>query len=160
MNEIYTTLVPLITEILRAVIAIVFSAIIIPWVVRYAIPWLKEKRIYDFVKKLVRAAEKLGEVGTIDKSSKLDYVISILEKKGIEVDAEMRAMIESAVGDLDDELSHNMLSLIDAINRAEDAAELCYDEGKITVTEPEPEADDEEITDAGEPCGACEVSAE
>lgn len=65
------------------------------------IPWLKEKRLYDTVKKFVQAAEKLGDVGTIPKGNKKDYVVQLLENKGITVTPEIDALIESAVKELD-----------------------------------------------------------
>ena len=65
------------------------------------IPWLKEKHLYDTVKKFVQAAEKLGDVGTIPKANKKAHVIRILENKGIKVTPEIDALIESAVLELD-----------------------------------------------------------
>ena len=65
------------------------------------IPWLKEKHLYDTVKKFVQAAAKLGDVGTIPKANKKAHVIRLLENKGIKVTPEIDAMIESAVLELD-----------------------------------------------------------
>ena len=146
MNEIYTTLIPICVDVLRGLIALVFSVVLIPWVVKTGIPWLKEKKLYTFIKKVVRAAEKLGESGTISKGAKLDYVMAILQKNGVEVDATVRALIESAVGDLDDEVTHGMMSLVDAINNADTASELFYSEGKVTTVEMDsrPDEDDED----------------
>lgn len=150
MNEFYATLIPVLSDILRALITLVFSAVIIPWVVKTVIPWMKEKRIYDFVKRVVRAAEKLADAGTISKESKLDYGISILEKNGIKVDATVRAMIESAVGDLDDEVARNMVSLVDAINEADIATEILYSGGKVVSAEMDSRTDDEDDNDEDE----------
>lgn len=148
MNVDISTLIPAITDILKAVIAIVFSCVVLPWVVKTAIPWMKEKRVYDFVKKIVLAAEKLAEAGTIGKESKLDYVTAVLKKRGIEVDAAMRALIECAVAELDYELTHSMMSLVDAINNADDASEFFYTKGKVRTVEMDSRADGEEESGA------------
>ena len=148
MNEVYTALIPVAVDVLRGLIALVFSAIVLPWLVKTAIPWLKEKKMYEFIKKVVRAAEKLGESGTISKEAKLDYVIAVLQKNGIKVDATVRALIESAVGDLDDELTHGMMSLVDAINNADEASELFYSKGKVTTVEMDSRCDDDDEKDS------------
>lgn len=149
MDVNISTLIPLITDILKAIIVIAFSVVIIPWVVKTAIPWMKEKRVYDFVRKIVVAAEKLAEAGTISKESKLDYVIAVLQKRGIEVDAPMRALIECAVAELDYELTHSMMSLVDAINNADDASEFFYTEGKVRTVEMDSRAGDGDEKETG-----------
>lgn len=123
-SEFYPAIFECAVKAVRIIIAIAFSTLIIPWVKNSAIPWLKEKQLYGSICKFVRAAEKLGEVGTISKNAKLDYVIGLLGKRGIEVTADVRAMIESAVGALDDEVSHGMMSLVDAIHTAEGVNEI------------------------------------
>ena len=133
ISEFYPMILDCVVKAVRIIIAIVFSTIIIPWVKKSAIPWLKEKQLYGIIQKFVRAAEKLGEAGTISKESKLDYVIGLLAKRGIDVTPEVRAMIESAVGDLDDELAHGMMSLVEALNNAGDMESIVFDEGKATV---------------------------
>ncbi len=67
----------------------------------YVIPYLKEKKLYDTVSKLVKAAEKLAQSEQIDKNKKKDYVIDLLTSKGIEVTPLINAMIEAAVTELD-----------------------------------------------------------
>lgn len=85
-----------------AEVAIVAAVGIATYYIKTAIiPWLKDKQIYSTVKKFVQAAEKLGDVGTIDKAEKKAYVISLLESKGIKVTREIEALIESAVLELD-----------------------------------------------------------
>jgi len=85
-----------------AEVAIVAAIGIATYYIKTAvIPWLKEKRLYDTVKKYVQAAEKLGNVGTIPKDSKKAHVIRLLENKGIKVTPEIDALIESAVLELD-----------------------------------------------------------
>lgn len=144
MDANITTLIPAITGIAKVVIAIVFSCVIIPLAVKTLIPWVKERRVYDFVKKVVVAAEKLAEAGTISKEAKLDYVIAVLQKRGIEVDAAMRALIECAVAELDYELTHSMMSLVDAINNADDASEFFYTKGKVRTAEMDSRPDSDE----------------
>ena len=85
-----------------AEVAIVAAIGIATYYIKTAvIPWLKEKRLYDTVKKFVQAAEKLGDVGTIPKANKKAHVIRLLESKGIKVTPEIDALIESAVLELD-----------------------------------------------------------
>lgn len=85
-----------------AEVAIVAAIGIATYYIKTAvIPWLKEKHLYDTVKKFVQAAEKLGDVGTIPKGDKKAYVVRLLEGKGIIVTPEVEALIESAVKELD-----------------------------------------------------------
>ena len=132
-SEFYPMIVECVVGVAKVVIAIVFGVIIIPWVKKNAIPWLKDKQLYGVIQKFVRAAEKLGEAGTISKDAKLDYVIGLLCRRGIEVTADVRALIESAVGDLDDEVSHGMMSLVEALNTAGDIDNIVIEGGKATV---------------------------
>lgn len=64
----------------------------------YVVPWLKEKQIYGTVVKCVNAAEKYAKTHNIDKKQ---YVIELLESKGIVVSSFVDALIESAVQELD-----------------------------------------------------------
>ena len=146
MTENWIAYIPVGMTLLKAVIAIIFTVVALYVIIKYAIPWLKERKLYDTVKMAVRASEKLGESCTIDKEAKLQYVVTILQKKGIKVDATVRAMIESAVGDLDDELTHSMMSLVNAINNADDATEFFYTSGKVIPAELDSRGDTE--TDA------------
>ena len=136
--EEMTNLYPMITEcavnVIKAVIAIVFSCLIIPWVKNTALPWLNEKHLCGKIAKLVRAAEKLADAGTISKAAKLDYVIGILVNCGIKVTPEVRAYIENAVGELDDEFSNNLAVLADAIVNYEDTVTVDTD---VTVGDTE-----------------------
>lgn len=88
-------------DIIIAVISIVVSYYIIPYIKSDLIPWLKEKRLYNLVKKFVEASEKLAETGVIPKVDKKKKVIELLEEKGIVVTEEIEAFIESAVKELD-----------------------------------------------------------
>ena len=64
----------------------------------YIVPWLKEKGLYDIVKKMVQGAEKWAETYDIDKK---EWVIERLEARGIEVNDYVEALIESACEELD-----------------------------------------------------------
>lgn len=147
ISEFYPMILDCLVKAVRIAIAIVFSTIIIPWVKKSAIPWLKEKQLYGIIQKFVRAAEKLADAEIISKESKLDYVISLLVKRGIEVTPEVRAMIESAVGDLDDEITHGMMALVEAINNAGEMENIVFENGKATIEVELPE----EIEDEADP---------
>lgn len=58
------------------------------------------KAAYGIVTVLVKAAEKQREAGTLT-IPKYDYVVQMLEAKGIKVTAEVKAVIEAAVKELD-----------------------------------------------------------
>ena len=64
----------------------------------YVVPWLKEKGLYDIVKKMVQGAEKWSETMDIDKK---EWVIERLEARGIVVNNYVEALIESACEELD-----------------------------------------------------------
>lgn len=99
-----TELVPQITDVvvdaILTICGLVFTGVFIPWLVKTAIPWMKEKHLYTVVITFVKAAEKMASAGTLPVP-KLDYVVQMLEERGITVTAEVRAMIEAAVQDLD-----------------------------------------------------------
>ena len=67
-------------------------------VTMYIIPWLKDKRMYDTVVKMVRAAEKWSQTHDIDKKA---WVIEQLTEAGVKVSPTVEALIESAVQELD-----------------------------------------------------------
>ena len=95
-------------QVAVALIGLVFSAVILPWVKVQGIPWLKEKRMYSLVSKFVFAAEKLGETGAIDKADKKKYVVRLLKDKGIDISPEVEAFIESSVEQLDGVLNEGI----------------------------------------------------
>ena len=64
----------------------------------YVVPWLKEKQLYGTVVKCVQAAEKYAKTHNIDKKQ---YVIELLESKGVVVSSFVDALIESAVQEHD-----------------------------------------------------------
>ena len=113
--EFYPMITECVVNLIRAVVAVLFGVLILPWVKNSAIPWLKEKQLYGMICKFVRAAEKLGDTGEIDKSSKLDYVITLLKSRGIEFTQEIRALIESAVGELDDLFASQIEQVVETV---------------------------------------------
>ena len=88
-------------ETILGVISIAVSYFILPAIKNDLVPFLKEKRIYSLVEKFVGAAEKLAEIGIIEKIDKKDKVIELLESKGIVVNDAVEAFIEGAVKQLD-----------------------------------------------------------
>jgi hypothetical protein len=92
----------ILTQVIPLIIEIIAAAIVIPALKNTVIPWLKEKRLYTQVKRFVRAAEKLGDTGAIDKATKKAYVKSQLQKIGVTVTDSVDAMIEAAVEELDE----------------------------------------------------------
>lgn len=64
----------------------------------YVVPWLKEKGLYDTVKRMVQGAEKWSENHEIDKK---EWVIGKLKARGIVVTEYVEALIESACEELD-----------------------------------------------------------
>lgn len=98
---LYDTISEDIFEIIIKVLALVIACYVIPFIKNEAIPWLKDKRMYEIVKKLVEGAEKMAESGTIKKFDKKETVIKLLKKKGIVVSDEVDMLIEACVKELD-----------------------------------------------------------
>lgn len=97
-----------VTQLLIAIIGVVFSALL-AWIVRAVIPplkgWLDEHttteqqtRAWTMIKWLVEAAEQTI-TGYTKGSERMDWVISELKRRGIEVD---RALVEAAVKEMKD----------------------------------------------------------
>lgn len=101
MNAFYAEIASGILQIVLALMGIILTAVVVPWLRGSAIPWMKEKQLYSLVTKFVHAAEKLAETGVIDRVAKKDYVISMLKNKGYDITDETEAFIESAVKELD-----------------------------------------------------------
>ena len=110
MNDFLNILASNAIEFAFAILLAVITCFLIPWVRSTAapfiagtvVPWLKEKRLYGVVKHFVEAAEKLAENNDINKK---EYVVRLLESKGIEITDEVEAYIESAVINLDRSVS-------------------------------------------------------
>ena len=102
MSEtILNAILPNILEIIVTIISLVVSYYAIPYIKNDLIPMLKEKHLYDLVKKFVQASEKMAESGVIEKTYKKSMVIRLLENNGIAVDKTIESFIESAVKELD-----------------------------------------------------------
>lgn len=122
MIEYYNIIASCIVKIVCALIGLGFSAVIIPWIRKQLIPWLKDKRLYALVSTFVHAAEKMADAGAIDKETKKKWVIRMLMNRGIAITDEVEAFIESAVEELD----------------------LAWSEGLVEIEEEFYEEDDEE----------------
>lgn len=114
MNEVITTIITNLLHLVLAVAGAAVTGLLVPWVVKTVIPWLKEKRLYGIVKKFVEAAEKSAEAGKIDKATKKEFVERLLEAKGIEITPEVDAIIEAAVEELDIAKDSALRELIEA----------------------------------------------
>lgn len=87
----------IINILLEHLVEIVFTILGI-LVTTYIVPWLKEKKLYETVKIIVQAAEKIAQSNKINKKA---WVVSNLESIGITVNEHIEAMIESAVEEID-----------------------------------------------------------
>lgn len=101
LEAIWNSVLPNILEIILTIISLVVSYYVIPYIKNDFIPWLKEKRLYDIVKKYVQAAEKMAESGLIEKTDKKNKVVELLASMGIKVDTTIDTLIESCVKELD-----------------------------------------------------------
>lgn len=106
MTEFFALFMNNLVELVFAVILAVITCFVMPWVkntlapliAEQVIPWLKEKRMYSIVSRFVKAAEKYNKTCPINKK---EWVINLLNEKGISVTPEVEAYIESAVQELD-----------------------------------------------------------
>lgn len=80
-------MIDFIIEIILPVVSLLVSI--------YIIPWLKEKRIYEFVKSVVKATEQLSKTLNID--DKFKYAAEAIKKKFNLSDEDMKRLIEAAV---------------------------------------------------------------
>lgn len=146
MTEFFGEIASGVLQIVTALIGIVVSVVIVPWLKNSGIPWLKEKRLYSLCTKFTKAAHKLAETGVIDKATKLEYVVGLLTNKGIKVTPEVRAFIEGAVEELDLALDNGFEVIVDTLEDAgdeDDADEDFYDDefGNEIDEAPDDEAD-------------------
>lgn len=124
-----------ITQLLIAIIGVIFSAIL-AWIVKAVIPplkrWLDEHttteqqtRAWTMIKWLVEAAEQTI-TGYAKGSKRLDWVISELKKRGIEAD---RALIEAAVKEMKDKARADIAKAITSDDDCEEC-KISFDDGK------------------------------
>lgn len=86
----------LVSVIVRLIIASAGTAFMV-----YGIPYLKKIGVYKLVQIAVRAAEKLGATGAIEKTDKKKYVMEALERLGVKITPTIEIMIEAAVKEMD-----------------------------------------------------------
>lgn len=121
-----------VTQLVIAIIGVIFSALL-AWIVRAVIPplkrWLDEHttteqqtRAWTMIKWLVEAAEQTI-TGYAKGSERLDWVISELKARGLEVD---RALVEAAVKEMKDKARQDIDNAIkgDPSCTAKDYCEL------------------------------------
>lgn len=101
LEEILKLILPNILEIIITIISLVVARYVIPCIKNDLVPWLKEKHLHNIIKSFVQAVEKMSESGMIEKESKKQKVIELLEAKGIVVDETISMLIESCVKELD-----------------------------------------------------------
>lgn len=123
MNDYINLVVGNLMEIVFAGIALVITAVLVPWFKGTAIPWLKEKQLYSLVAMFVRAAEKKAEAGTLAKPLKKDYVVQLLEQRGYTVTDEVDAFIEAAVKELDNTAQFAIGELCAVVDETEEKTE-------------------------------------
>lgn len=99
-NE-YAQIALAVFRMVLTVLLVVVTGLLIPWLRKECIPWLKERRLYGLISKFVQAAEKVYEYSENAGLDKKKYVIDALRDKGYEITDEIEAYIESAVQELD-----------------------------------------------------------
>ena len=101
-------------KLIFTALTLVFSSIVLPWIVTNGIPWLKEQRLDGIVKKYVEAAEKMAASGQISKDMKKEFVRHLLEARGIQITEEVNALIEAAVTECDQASAHALFLIHEA----------------------------------------------
>lgn len=110
-------------KLVFAVISVIFTTTVVPWIKNTVTPWLKQKYLYSVVKSYVNAAEKLAETGMIEKIDKKGYVVSLLTSAGVNVTSDIDALIESAVKELDMQIESILTQVSNAITCEDDISE-------------------------------------
>lgn len=126
MTEMIIELVALLLKIVVVACLGLLTKHALPWMQEVAIPWLKERHLYNLICCFVRAAEKLADTGVIDKTTKKEYVVKLLKQKGINITSEVDALIESAVLDLDMAVASVFDAIYDTFD--DDSADVFEDE--------------------------------
>jgi hypothetical protein len=123
MTDLWEAIITGLLKVIVAAISVIVTAVVVPWLNTTVIPYLKEKRLYNIVCRFVQAAEKMSDGGTLDKTAKRDYVVKLLMSKGIAVDDEISALIESAVEELDLAVSESASQITEVFVPEETASE-------------------------------------
>ena len=125
MNEVITQAVAYLIKALF----LLLTGVLTYCVKTQIIPWLEDRQLYTTVKRYVQAAEKLASNGELTTSqAKKDYVIRLLQAKGIVCSSEVNALIESAVEELDQAASAVVSSFIEG-GTSETMSELTNGKG-------------------------------
>lgn len=93
INDMLVELIPILVKFVEVGICILIAKVVLPW--------LREQRVYGLIRKCVQAAEKLAESHQIEKKDKYNFVVKILETRGVEITPVIQVLIESAVEELD-----------------------------------------------------------
>lgn len=108
-----TQIVQQVFFLLLSLMALVFTIVVLPWVIKTGIPWLRERHLDGIIKKYVEAAEKLCASGQLTIPKK-EFVISLLQKRGIPITDEVDACIEACVVELDNASAHALYLIHEA----------------------------------------------
>lgn len=101
-----TVLYEQIIKLIFTALSLIFSSIVLPWIVTVGIPWLKERRLFGLIRKYVEGAEKKAHSGQISPSEKKSVVLTLLQAKGITITPEIDILVEAAVTELDNTAAH------------------------------------------------------
>ena len=141
-----------VVEIIPLVMKVLFVAIFFLFV-RYIWPMVKPFMQYKIIQWLVNAAEKKAETGSIDKETKKQFVIHIMELVKIPVNEFTMALLESAVKELD-LLEDKILDYIKSDTKLEEPTEC--DEAILEISSSNAEAEgsceDEPEKETADPC--------
>lgn len=88
-------------DIIFAGIGLIVLKVVLPWVENVGLPWLKDKHLWALIEQYVAAAEKSAESGFIKSDAKKEFVLKLLQDRGIAITPEVDAFIEAAVEKLD-----------------------------------------------------------
>lgn len=120
--EIVADFIAAALRLLLLAILLLFTKIVFPFISNTVIPYLDEKHLMNIIRVFVRSAEKQGETGAIEKAKKKEYVIGLLEKRGIPITPTVLEMIEAAVEELD-KLGDQFMGLLPAVEAAQGTEE-------------------------------------
>lgn len=121
MKEIIIQIIPILMELLATIAVLAITKSAIPWF-KAKVTATEDKRLYDTICRMVQAAEKLAEAGSITKDLKKKFVIQHLVESGIEYNEYTDALIEAAVKELDWMGGEIMNSMTDNFGEQDDEA--------------------------------------
>ena len=112
----YNDIILAVVRVVSCLISILVSAVVIPWLKNTVVPYLKDRHLYSMVCKFVMAAEKMADVGTIEKDTKKTFVLDMLRSRGVTITGEVEALIEAAVEELDLETMEAVGGIVDVFS--------------------------------------------